>query len=83
MNPAPRHNPTTDAMRARYQATIDARPAIPEHDRALATKLLQNARDQLREAFKLLRHRADLSDLVERAGLNAAAAAARLDSSHA
>lgn len=72
-------SPQADRMRARYQAAIAARPAIDPHDLKCAAAWLANAREALREAYKLLRIRDDLAELVERAGSAATAAAGRLE----
>ena len=69
---------TTDPMRARYMAAIARRPLIPVLDRDQAAQLLQNATSQLREAYRLLRIRPDLSEQVERAGLITRSIAGRL-----
>lgn len=69
---------TTDPMRARYMATIASRPLVPDQDRDQAAQLLRSATDQLREAYRLLRIRPDLSDQVERAGLITRSVSGRL-----
>lgn len=70
--------PTTDSMRARIREIEDSRPALDDHTRQCVGQLLDNAAEQLREAFKLLRHRPDLSDPIKFAGLSAKAVKARM-----
>lgn len=72
-------SPQADRMRDRIAAAIAARPAIDPHDLHCAKLLLSNARQNLREAYRLLRVREDLGELVERAGANVAAVAGRID----
>lgn len=71
-------SPQTNRMRARIAAAIAARPAIDPHELHCAALLIANAQANLREAYRLLRVREDLAELVERAGCAAAGAADRI-----
>jgi hypothetical protein len=72
-------NPTTDAMRERYHAAVAARPPLSELQRRQARLLLEVAAENLREAYKVLQGRPDLSDGVSSAGRAVMGLRARVD----
>lgn len=71
--------PTTEAMRARFQAAMAARPPLTELQRRQARLLLEVAAENLREAFKVLQGRPDLSEAVSSAGRAVVGLRARVD----
>lgn len=73
------HNATTDSIRAAYLAKLQSRPVIDPHDLQTARTITCNSVDWLREAYRLLKARPDLSDHIQRAAAALKVLQQRLD----
>lgn len=73
------HNRHTDAVRAATLAALNNRPVIDPHDHQAATAIANNAVDWLREAYRLLRNRPDLTPYVQTAAANLKVLQTRLE----
>jgi len=73
------HNRQVDAVRAATLAALNNRPVIDPHDHQLATTITGNAVDWLREAYRLLASRPDLTQYLQTAAANLKVLQTRLE----